>query len=79
MFRDVRPLGVDLIPGVPLYSYAFEFDPDGPRHIGPLPADLQKVMPSAVYERDGYLAIDTVEYAKLVKLARFKVGALAPN
>ena len=85
MFSDERlktnitPIGTELLPGVPLYTFSYAWDPDV-QHIGPMAHELQAVMPEAVYEGpDGFLRIDTEKYEALLKLKRFTVGMLAPN
>ena len=78
--KDLKPIGTDPLPGVPIYEFSFISDPDGTRHIGPMAQDLQAVMPDAIYEGpDGYLRIDTQKYEELLRLKRFNVGMLAPN
>ena len=55
---DVEPVGM-LNNGLPLYSYRYTFDPDGPTHIGVMAQEAAQVKPDAVgVTPEGFLMVD---------------------
>ena len=59
MKTDIQPMGEDPETGLLMYSYRYKGDPKSyPKVVGPMAQDVQKVMPEAVKDMGGRLAID---------------------
>jgi hypothetical protein len=67
MKTDIEPAGVEIAPGIPLYTFRFKDEgDDAPIRVGPMAQDVDRIYPEAVGERDGWLTVDMDKLNELI-------------
>jgi hypothetical protein len=76
---DARPIGHEILSGVPLYQFKYIFNPDQD-YIGPMAEDVLAVAPEAVVEDEqGYLWLNMDMLRDLAEEHSLRIGLIRPE